>query len=513
MSINSRPIRVLYVDDEQANLKAFRATYRRDFDVLTAASGQEALDLLDRETAHVVISDQRMPGMTGAELLARISERHPACMRMLLTGYADIEAVIDAVNRGRIYAYATKPWDAQDLKLRIEQAYEVYALRHEREDLLIRYRQVFDVSADPIVIVDQRGAVLDANPATERLLRTSKAELLRSGFLGHLDDPSALVATLRTKRSGKDFLNVDLTLKNGDGHSIDCLLTASYLGSREDGTAMYQAMIKDISDRLQQEKDLKRLNRDLDRRVNVRTKQLLDALEDLGSFSYTVAHDLRSPLKNILALSEHLTEELNGRESSGEHELSQRIHRGAGRMIELVDDLLRFAQTNNRAVQRENVPVLALFQEVCADNIGPEREVQVATVADGDAWVQGDRAMLKVLLNNLISNALKFTRDKDRPMIEIGHRREGDQDHVWVMDNGVGFDASRSEQAFGAFKRLHRNDQFEGSGVGLAIVDRIVSKHGGKVWAESAPGKGACIHILIPAVDKGEQSDLLQHVA
>ncbi|MCB0781126.1 MAG: GHKL domain-containing protein, partial [Flavobacteriales bacterium] len=210
---------------------------------------------------------------------------------------------------------------------------------------------------------------------------------------------------------------------------------------------------------------------------------------------------------------EHLTEELNGRESSGEHELSQRIHRGAGRMIELVDDLLRFAQTNNRAVQRENVPVLALFQEVCADNIGPEREVQVATVADGDAWVQGDRAMLKVLLNNLISNALKFTRDKDRPMIEIGHRREGDQDHVWVMDNGVGFDASRSEQAFGAFKRLHRNDQFEGSGVGLAIVDRIVSKHGGKVWAESAPGKGACIHILIPAVDKGEQSDLLQHVA
>ncbi|MCB0811476.1 MAG: PAS domain S-box protein, partial [Flavobacteriales bacterium] len=206
-----------------------------------------------------------------------------------------------------------------------------------------RYRQVFDVSADPIVIVDQKGAVLDANPATEKLLSTSRTDLQRAGFLGFLQDPSELVARLRSKRQGKDFLNVDLTLKRPDDSAIDCLLTASYLGRGPRGGAIYQAMIKDISDRRQQEVKLRRLNRDLDKRVNVRTRQLLDALEDLGSFSYTVAHDLRSPLKTILALSEHLSEELSVAGLSEEHDLSGRIHRGAGRMIELVDDLLRFA--------------------------------------------------------------------------------------------------------------------------------------------------------------------------
>ncbi|MCB0780917.1 MAG: response regulator [Flavobacteriales bacterium] len=513
MNTTGERIRVLYVDDEQANLKAFRATFRRDFQVLTASSGAEALELLNSEPVHVVISDQRMPGMTGAELLAEVSELHPACMRMLLTGYADIEAVIDAVNRGRIYAYATKPWDAQDLKLRIEQAHEVHSLRAEREALLLRYRQVFDVSADPIVIVDQKGAVLDANPATEKLLSTSRTDLQRAGFLGFLQDPSELVARLRSKRQGKDFLNVDLTLKRPDDSAIDCLLTASYLGRGPRGGAIYQAMIKDISDRRQQEVKLRRLNRDLDKRVNVRTRQLLDALEDLGSFSYTVAHDLRSPLKTILALSEHLSEELSVAGLSEEHDLSGRIHRGAGRMIELVDDLLRFAQTNNREVQREPIRILELFQEACRDHIPTDRHVRLTLLADADATVSGDRAMLKVMLNNLLSNALKFTRDRDLPELELGHHTEGDRDVLWVKDNGVGFDGERSEQVFGAFKRLHRSDQFEGSGVGLAIVNRIVRKHGGQVWAESAPGQGACIHVELPSSGQAESSSPMERVA
>jgi len=132
-------IRVLFVDDEEANLKAFKASFRKDMEVFLANSGEQALQLLETTAVHVIISDQRMPGMTGSEFLAIAKERFPRPMRMLLTGYADLEAVVNAVNKGGIYAYATKPWDENDLKLRIGQAFEVHQLRHDKENLLSRY--------------------------------------------------------------------------------------------------------------------------------------------------------------------------------------------------------------------------------------------------------------------------------------------------------------------------------------------------------------------------------------
>jgi PAS domain S-box-containing protein len=492
-------IRVLFVDDEENNLKSFKAAFRRDMDVLLAGSGQEALDLLARETVHVIISDQRMPGMSGSEFLAIARARHPEAMRMLLTGYSDLEAVVRAVNEGGIYAYATKPWDENDLKLRIRQAYEIHQLRQEKEVLLDRYAQVFETTADPIVIVDQRGQVLEANAACARLLGTDREELLRNRFTGYLQDAPALVQRLRRHRSGKDFVNVDLTLRTPQGAVIDCLMTATYLGAQRGHRNVFQAIIKDVTDRRQEEKRLQKLNADLDKRVAVRTAQLLEALEDLGSFSYSVAHDLRSPLKNIAALSELLRTTAEQDEALAEClPYAERIERGARQMIQLVDDLLRFSQTNTREIERREVAVADIVREAASEIAPPERLGQIRIDIGPEALVHADAPMLKVVLHNLLSNALKFTRTVDGPAITVGHAREGDHDHLWVRDNGVGFDAKHKDQAFGAFKRLHKADQFEGTGVGLAIVHRIVAKHGGEAWAESAVGQGTTIHIRIP---------------
>lgn len=496
-------IRVLFVDDEEGNLKAFKATFRREMDVLLAQSGQEALDLLEREHVHVIVSDQRMPGMTGSEFLAAARERHPRIMRMLLTGYADLEAVVSAVNKGGIYAYATKPWDENDLKLRIQQAYELYQLRNDKDRLLNRYSQVFEASGDPIVIVDHRGRVLEVNNACSRLLGVAREELLRTRFTDFLEDAGGLVQSLKRHRSGNEFVNVDLTLKTPTGNVIDCLMTATYLGQQNDRKDVFQAIIKDVSDRKQEEKRLQKLNSDLDKRVAARTSQLLEALEDLGSFSYSVAHDLRSPLKNIAALSEMLhstalTE--NGQQDCAE--FAERIHRGAARMIQLVDDLLRFSQTNTREVQLKTIPLAPLVVAAVEDIVPEERRGQVTWAIADTTLVNADAPMLKVVLHNLLSNALKFTRSQERPSVEIGYERLADKDHLWVRDNGVGFDPQHKDQAFGVFKRLHQAEQFEGTGVGLAIVHRIVTKHGGSVWAESAVGKGTTIHIQLPTTNE-----------
>lgn len=505
MSMNTSKIKVLYVDDEESNLIAFRATFRREMQVFTTTSPEEALAILEKERIPVVISDQRMPLVSGSDLLATIKHRHPDTIRMLLTGYADLQAVIDAVNKGNIYAYVTKPWDANDLRLRIQQAMEIHDLRGERERLFRRYRQVFESSGDPIVIVDEQGAILSANPATEQLLGASFPTIHELGMRGLLESPDTIRKALSGKRRGRSFQNVDLTLKAPNGHTIDCLLTISYLGQGEAGGRQYQAIIKDITDRRQEEQRLVRLNSELDRRVAVRTRQLLEALEDLGSFSYTVAHDLRSPLKNVLAMSQMLNEHLGSRQDQDASDLASRIERGASRMIELVDDLLRFSQSNNHALRRTDLDLGELVAETLQELPKAPHAPKFVTKLPPNANLHADGALLKVLLMNLLSNAVKFTRQAEAPTIEIGMAEEPEGAHLWVKDNGVGFDSSGIRTVFSPFKRMHRTDQFEGSGIGLAIVQRVVNKHGGEVWAESAVGKGTTIHVRIPAAEPERQ--------
>ncbi len=493
-------IKVLYLDDEEGNLVAFRANFRRDLEVYTASTAEQALGLLKEHNIPVVISDQRMPQVSGVDFLAQVRQRHPDSIRMLLTGYADIQAVIDAVNKGRIHAYVTKPWDPSDLLLRIQQAHEVHRLRADRERLLRRYEQVFITSGDPIVILDGTGRIHEANPCAQRLVGMDRETLLAKDFKELLVDPGALRPALSGRRHGRSFNNVDLTLRHANGGLIDGLLTVSYLGRTDDGHRSFQVILKDITDRRAEEQRLVKLNNALDRRVAVRTRQLLEALEDLGAFSYTVAHDLRSPLKNVLALSQLLHEHQAPDDSEG-RELSERIQKGAGRMLDLVNDLLRFSQTNNRDLQRSDVPVRELVQEVMDElalSPAPHRPQLVNAVPPGSV-LHADGAMLKVALVNLLSNAVKFTRPVEAPRIEVLLEQDGGGDVLRVRGNGVGFDSTGTKAVFGAFKRMHRSDQFEGSGIGLAIVQRIVNKHGGEAWAESAVGRGTTINLRLGA--------------
>lgn len=497
--MNEPRIRVLFVDDEENNLKAFKSTFRREMDVLLANSGAEALELLEQEEVHVIISDQRMPGMTGSEFLSHAKDRFPRAMRMLLTGFSDLEAVISAVNEGGIFAYCTKPWDVNDLTLKIKQAHDLFQLKEMNQALLGRYRQIFDTSGDPIVIVDHEGSVIEANPACGKLLGLPVQDFLGRPFMEHIEHAPNLLRSLKHHRKGHAFTNVDLTIRTSTGNLVDCLMTATYLGDQTHGKDVFQAVIKDITDRKQEEKRILKLNADLDKRVAARTGQLLEALEDLGSFSYTVAHDLRSPLKNISALSEHLHNHAVEQGAESEYvDFTERINKGTQRMLELVDDLLRFSQTNTREMECREIVLLPLIQQGVDEQVSPDRRDQVTISIDPNVHVLADAPMLKVVIQNLLSNALKFSRDRERPEIIISHNNSDGRDVITVKDNGVGFENQHKDQAFGIFNRLHKADQFEGTGVGLAIVHRIVSKHNGEVWAESAVDQGTSVHVALP---------------
>ncbi len=239
------------------------------------------------------------------------------------------------------------------------------------------------------------------------------------------------------------------------------------------------------------------LNLELERRVTDRTAQLETANKELESFSYSVAHDLRAPLRAMDGFSRMVVEDFaSGLPQEGQRYLHL-IRDNAQQMGRLIDDLLTFSRLGRQAVNRQPVNTAALVRQVMGD-LQHEHEGREIAFAVGELPdCSADPALLKQVFANLISNALKFTRRVDEPRIEVTSRVDGDQPVYSVKDNGVGFDMQYAGKLFGVFQRLHRAEEYEGTGVGLAIVQRIVHRHGGRVWAEAEVDKGATFHFTL----------------
>ena len=243
---------------------------------------------------------------------------------------------------------------------------------------------------------------------------------------------------------------------------------------------------------------IQRLNTALEDRVRQRTAQLETANQDLAiankdleAFSYTVSHDLRAPLRHINSFSRMLLEE------SGKHlpqeatDLLERIDRGALRMAGLIDGLLSFSRLGRGELSLSDVALSDLVREV-VDELSPDWSNHPVEWKIGSLpIVRGDPALLRQVFQNLISNALTFSRNRSPATIEIGETPQDGVHVIFIRDNGIGFDMKFADKLFGVFQRLHRREEFEGTGIGLATVQRIVQKHGGKIWAEAAPGAGA----------------------
>lgn len=233
--------------------------------------------------------------------------------------------------------------------------------------------------------------------------------------------------------------------------------------------------------------------------------QLQEANAEMEAFSYSVSHDLRAPLRHIQGYVEMLTRETQGALSERAQRFLRTISEASHEMSVLIDDLLSFSRMARAGMARSEVDLKALAEEVRAslDHEGKGRRIEWRIEALPRVF--GDAAMLRQVLANLFQNAIKYTRPKDPAVIELRHTgEEGGQAVFMVRDNGVGFDPQYVHKLFGVFQRLHRADEFEGTGIGLASVRRIVARHGGRTWAEGEPGRGASIFFTIQALPAGE---------
>jgi PAS domain S-box-containing protein len=376
------------------------------------------------------------------------------------------------------------------------------------------FRSLAENSPDNIARYDLNGRTLYVNPSLEKTLGRPASEIL-----GKTPSEARPIDAFREYQE-----KIAAVLETGAAAEMDIVMPDGGEGVRHynirfvaergaDGMITgVLAISRDVTERVQAEAKVRLLNQELEQRVADRTASLEAASKELGAFAYSVSHDLRAPLRHIDGFLELLKKKAGQALDDQSRHYMDTISQAANKMGHLIDDLLSFSRMGRKALSLQPVDLDALVRDVIRDLEPDAAGREIEWRIGGLPAVHGDAAMLRMVLGNLIANALKFTLPRQQARIEIGSisgrgSEEASSDVsetvVFVRDNGVGFDMAYAAKLFGVFQRLHRVEEFEGTGIGLASVRRIIDRHGGRTWAEGEIDQGASFYFSLPRSIQG----------
>ncbi|MFL5344834.1 MAG: sensor histidine kinase [Hyalangium sp.] len=523
---------ILLVDDLPSNLIALEALLAPfGYRLVRAASGHEALRCTLQEDFAVILLDVRLGDMSGIEVTAMLRDRertrHTPVLLMTAANSDDRER-LEGYAHGAV-DYLRKPLVPEVLRAKVAVFVDLYrareSLRRHEELLRAREREALEnahrerlhhlLIQAPAAITILRGAELVyefANPLYETIIGrpVTLGKPLREVVPELAAQPQVLERLRHVLETGEPFDGTEISMKwdrHGTGELVEGFFNIFYQPVRDDrgrisGVLTFSVEVTEqVLARRKAEslaEDLNQLNSELERRVRERTAQLQEANHELESFSYSVSHDLRAPLRHITGFAQLLARKVGPKLDDASRGYLDTIISAAQQGGTLIDDLLSFSRMSRAELRKRPVDLRALMEEVrrelASDASGRHVEWRIGELPQ----VEADPALLRQVARNLLGNALKYTRPRPHAVIEVGAHPVDNDVEVWVRDNGVGFEMQYVDKLFGVFQRLHTHDEFEGTGIGLANVRRIISRHGGRTWAEGALGQGATFHFSLP---------------
>ncbi|HZQ25797.1 MAG TPA: ATP-binding protein [Terriglobales bacterium] len=415
---------------------------------------------------------------------SRSARQLQAELKRLQVRLAESEATMKAIRSGDVDAIVVEGSKGSRI-FTLQSPEEPYRLLAER----MNEGAATLTSEGTILFCNQRLSDMVGVPS-ERLLGSALARIL------HAEERPGVPELLRTALN-RDVRGERRFLRS-DGTILPVQLSLGPIPIEESGRGVCM-VATDLTVQKQAQEEVRRLNADLEQQVIRRTAELEAANRDLEAFTYAVAHDLRAPLRHILGFSDLLQHDSDSGLSAGARHSLDRICTGSLRMQKLLEALLNLSRFGRQSVQRRDVDLKKLVREVI-DDLAPDLKNRTIDWKIRDLPVAHcDLSLMKIVFANLLSNAAKFTRLRAVATVEIGQTTVDGAPVLFVRDNGTGFDMRYADKLFGVFQRLHRVEDFEGTGVGLATVQRILQKHGGRIWADADPGKGAIFYFTCGA--------------
>lgn len=485
---------ILVVDDKPANVLVLENLLAGDDRIiLTASSGKEALSKVINKEVDLIILDVQMPGMDGFEVAGLLKSNVKTRDIPIIFATAEQKghsSQIKGFGEGAV-DYLFKPLDPEIAKAKVKVLLSLQMQKKELQEKnksLEKSALLIDNSADIIGIVNPSTLLIEeANQALGNILGFSLAEIKDKPLTSLLlEEYHEQVKELVGKKQERFSFETRVYDKNKQLRWLQWRVVL------KEGKWFVNA--RDVSNEKQADEEIRVLNEDLNEKV----RQLEEVNKQLESFSYTVSHDLRAPLRAMNGYSQILQEDYGDKLDEEANELLRDISANAKRMGTLIDDLLAFSRLGRQELFKTGVDMNELLKDVLSnfERSSPHK----AKIKTHDLpTIQCDQNLIKQVWINLLSNAIKYSAKKEDPRVEIGCERKNDQYRFFVKDNGAGFNMEYADKLFGVFERLHLQREFEGTGVGLAIVHNIVMRHGGRIWAEAKTDEGACFYFELPA--------------
>lgn len=364
-----------------------------------------------------------------------------------------------------------------------------------------QFRDTMQQAAIGMALISPVGKLIDVNDSFVQMLGYTRKEMLQLSFESfiHPDDLLAGIEYYKQLQRGEfSSYSLEKRYRHKQGHYVWGQLNVSML-RHEDGTPIYTiGQVQDITAAKQQEARIIELNQSLETKVEQRTAELTELHREMQEYTYTITHDLRQPLRNLSGLSEEVVHEYADKLDEEGQYMLYLIKQNAEKMDTLLTELMAFARAKAADLEREHFNIETIFQENVDSQMHeyPHNTIQLEMETLPTAY--GDKQAIDQVVQNLVGNALKYSSKNDSIRIQISGHETATEMIYQISDNGVGFDERQGEQLFTIFKRLHSNKEFKGTGVGLAMCQRIIKKHGGRIWAKSVIGQGSTFFFSLP---------------